>query len=719
MADGWITIGTELSTNKFDRQIAGLEKKMQKEEDKKIVIEAKLETQEQDLQQAINKTDELADAYQRLKQAQDEISAGGASLATFNTAQDLQNTYGSLEQIDSSFDKALTKQEQLQAKVEGTKLQYKGIVDKVNEYKTKIEGIQIDKKTAELNNMKKGFNGVGNSIEGVIKKVSRLVLGIFGIRSAFMLVRRASSELGTYDKQYATNLEYIRYVLTQAIAPILRYIVNLAATVLSYINAIAQAWFGVNLFANGSAESFKQMKAGAGAIEKSTGGVVKAVKDIKKQLAGFDEMNVLSDQSSGDTGGGGGAGGISAADLANLPEFDLSKIQGNVPKWMEWLLNNGKTVINILKLLGAALVGMKIANFLKSLGLLGEGFSAFQKLLLGLGIGLIIYGIYETVKGIIDFLNEPTLENFSRILVGIASILAGIAISMIAINAASPVGWIMLIVAAVVALTAAIVKNWDKIKETLAPIGKWIKEHIIDPVVEFFKGLWETIKKIFEPVIDFFKSIFETVGRNIQTSIDNIAKIFGFLYDKIKEIFEPIVNFFREKFNQAVDNIKRVFEPIITFFSEIWDRVKTKLSEFGAKVGETVGGAFKNVINATIGAIEWILNQPINAINSLIGVINKLGLNLGYLNTFNLPRLAVGGIVNVPNKGTLVGGAIAGESGPEGVIPLTDAQAMEILGEAIGRYITINATIENKMNGRTISRELAQIRNEQEFAYNM
>ena len=72
----------------------------------------------------------------------------------------------------------------------------------------------------------------------------------------------------------------------------------------------------------------------------------------------------------------------------------------------------------------------------------------------------------------------------------------------------------------------------------------------------------------------------------------------------------------------------------------------------------------------------------------------------------------------MPNKGTLVGSAIAGESGAEGVIPLTDAQAMERLGEAIGRYITINANIINKMNGRVLSRELQTIKNEQDFAYN-
>ena len=49
MADGYITIGTELSTDKFDKQIANLEKKMQKEEQKKIEKEVQIKNVEKDI----------------------------------------------------------------------------------------------------------------------------------------------------------------------------------------------------------------------------------------------------------------------------------------------------------------------------------------------------------------------------------------------------------------------------------------------------------------------------------------------------------------------------------------------------------------------------------------------------------------------------------------------------------------------------------------------
>ena len=74
---------------------------------------------------------------------------------------------------------------------------------------------------------------------------------------------------------------------------------------------------------------------------------------------------------------------------------------------------------------------------------------------------------------------------------------------------------------------------------------------------------------------------------------------------------------------------------------------------------------------------------------SLIDKIRKVpGLGgLQRLNTIKIPRLAKGGIINLPGRGVPVGSAIGGERGQEGVIPLTDSQQMALLGEAIGKYI--------------------------------
>lgn len=704
--DGEITIGTKLSTDKFDRQIANLEKKMKKEEDKGIVIGAKLSNQEQELEQARQKTDELADAYQRLKQAQDKLATGRATPMDFSTAQNLQNTFGSLEQIGTNFDRALTKQDQLEAKVENTRLQYNAINDKVSEYKQKIETIKIDKHASDVKKMQSGFTSVGNSVEQVTKKISRVILSIFGIRSALMIIRRASSDLANYDQDYANKLEYIRYVLAQAIAPVLHYIVNLAMTLLSYINAIAQAWFGVNLFANGSAENFKKMKAGAG-------GVSKAVKEIKKQLAGFDEVNVLSADS--DSGTSPGAGGVG---IGNLP--DLSKIQGKVPEWMQWILDHKDEILSALAGIAAAIVAMKLANLLKALGLIGNSLSAIKAIGIGLMVSSLVYGI----KSLIKYLKNPSWQNFGKVLQAIAGFILGLGLAIGNLPVA--------LVGAVALMTATVIKYWDDIQRFLQSkidwlVSKtdWVRDHlgevgvaiynrfifILQNTLNWLNAFFTSIKQIFDGIIQFIRGVFTG---NWQQAFDGLKNIAA-------GAFNIMVNTIIYIFNNLVNQISTKINIIKGFFQGAVNVIMGWFNKMGVSIPNAIAAKFKSIINSVLSAIENILNKPIGAINSLISQVNKLpGVRIGKLNNVKFGRLAVGGIVNMPNRGRLIGGqALAGESGAEGVIPLTDAQAMSTLGEAIGRYITINATIENRMNGKILSREIKQIRNNQDFAYNV
>lgn len=702
MADGYITIETKLYTNKFDKQVIDLEKKIKNEENKaQLRLKAKLQAEDElkrhkqailEIEQEYEKTSQQVEHLQSIMSKQSK----GISLTPqeFTDLQGSEKVIANNEKIGETLDKMYAKEVKLNNAVDRTTLAYKQTKDNVASYKAKIESVNLQKQQAQVSQLKKGFQKVNTSVSSSIKHIGRLALGIISVASAYRLMSSASSTLGQYDEQYATNLEYIRYLIAQAIAPALKYVVNLASTLLSYLNYILNAWFGITLFSKNSAKNFMSAKNSTGGISKNTG---KIKKDL--QTTAFDEMNILSDTSSDSAGGASSGGGAIA------PSIDPSMLQGEVPDWLKWIADNKDLVI-------MALVGIAggIALITKN-----------SKALLELGIFMIIKGIVDTVKAIVEFIKDPSWENFGEILEGLSGILFGVALAMLAVNAANPTAWIILLIALVVLLVAEIIKHWDEIKETLGKVGDWINENVIQPVAEFFKGLWDKIKEIFAPVIDFFKNIWDTVKENIKISIDNMKQIFSFLWDKIKEIFSPVIDWFREKFQKAYEKIKEVFSPIANFFGEIWDKVKNKLRDFGAKVGEVVGGAFKAVVNGVINALERILNNPINAINNLIDVINNVpGLHLTRLRTFNLPRLAKGTILNAPGRGVPVAGgtALAGEAGREAYLPLSDTQLLEELGSTIGKYITINANITNTMNGRIISRQLQKIQNDSNFAYN-
>ena len=140
--------------------------------------------------------------------------------------------------------------------------------------------------------------------------------------------------------------------------------------------------------------------------------------------------------------------------------------------------------------------------------------------------------------------------------------------------------------------------------------------------------------------------------------------------------------------------------------------------------------AFKNAFDGLVQIVKAPLNLIIDMLNAVINGLNKIKIDIPKwfpgdlsgksfgVNIKKIPRLSVGGIVNMPGRGVPIGGAIAGEVSKEGVIPLTDSQAMMELGQTIGKYININATVPVYVGNRQIAREIRKINANSDFATN-
>lgn len=761
--DGEITIGTNLSTDKFDKQIASLEKKMKKAEDKKIIIETRLTGQQNDLEQAIKKTDELSEAYQRLKKLQDTLAAGKATPGQFSEFQSLQEKYGSLEQLGANFDKALSKQDALELKVMQTKSRYDEVNQSLEEYKNTIESVELQKQVAQVDELKKhyqeignsvkdGFKGFGNSIQDSINKVARLALGIFGIRSAYMALRRASSDLASYDKQYATNLEYIRFALTQTIAPVLRYIVSLAATLLSYIYAILNTWFGIGQKVDISAKAFQRMKG-------SAGGAVKAVKELKKQLAGFDEITMLNDQADGGTSGG--VGGV------GMPSFDLSALSGKIPEWLQWILDHKQEVLEILAAVAAGLLAWKL------------GLNAIASI----GIGVAIYGVIQAVKALIKWIKDPTWKNFSKFLDGLATAIIGVGIAMVAMNATNPTGWIVILIGTIVLLIRTIgdlidanITNKAKIlsvKEAEEQL-KEAQDRLRDSTNQYVKAV-EDSEQAHQELIDAEKRN-KMSGEELYKLVEQGTLDYKDMNSAQREVYNAYLKNKQaeEDLSTATQNLKDATKEetkaslenqlALAYEAGEYDNLKTsvidaynqgKISAEEARdyieraMGQMNQTAQREFSQNIPGAIKDGLNPDKytnvfqrfkNRWNSFWGgLIKNINLDLkanmgsfggggggggmrakgGIFYPSMLPKLAVGGIINQPGSGVPYHGAIIGERGAEAVVPLTDTQQMELLGSTIGRYINLNATIPVYVGNRQIAREIKHINAEQDFAFNV
>ena len=448
-------------------------------------------------------------------------------------------------------------------------------IQKVKEQIDILEGKKL--KVNMFGSMKETVDDIGNGISKTIKKITRWGIAIFGVRSAYMAVRSAMGTISKNDEQLKADIDYIKDALAYTLEPIVRRIVDLIKQLMFYVGYLTKAWTGKNIFENAN---------------KSLKGANKQAKDLKKTMAGFDEMNVLN------SGGSTSGGGVS-------PSFDLTGLENmKEPKWLIMIKDIGQWIID-----------------------------NWQD---------VVFGLLLT-KLFIDLLSG----NWIAVVIDL----------------------IGLLVIAFFRVRDAIITIYEDGKVVLGTFLGWIYDKFIKPLGDFFGALWNGL------VIGFEKAI-----------------------NGIEKAFNSVVNFF-----------KNIINTIVGLFKTI-----------GTKVGDVIGSAFKTVINGVLKAIETILNKPIKAINSLLGVINKIpGIDLEKLPTFSLPRLAVGGIVNMPGRGVNYMGANIGERGAEGVIPLTNSQMMSELGKAIGQYVTINANITTNMNGRVISRELQKINNNSNFARNV
>ena len=594
--DGWVTIGTKLDTKDFESELKKTERNLEK-----------FQREEEKLNERQLKINVDLKAYEEEKKLIKEVTN-----ETLTKAQTQKETNSILsiekiriDELNTKYGKVLKENEDIGKKISENKLKQKLANQEVDDLRKKL-------------NLAGHIDKVGKSMDGVLKKVTRWGLAIFGIRSAYMFVRQSASTLSQYNEQIGKDLEYIRFALASMIQPVIEGIIKLAYKLLSYVGYIAKAWFGIDLFANASA---KAMNKGAKSAEK-----------MKKSLAGFDELNVMNEN--GTTGAMGGV----------MPSMNLQAPEDvDAPTWLKWIAENKDIILEVL---GGIAGGLLSIHF---------GLSEIK----GLGVGLLIAGVIGLVGDLKDLIEEmgETLdidkiswETFGKTLTHIGLIVVGLGII---------IGNVPVIVAgAIVIILGIIAKFWDKIKSFLSKLSNLLKEKM------------------------------GYVGQILSAPIDMVIDMLDGLFRGIKQIIKGIIQVCK---GDLAGGLKSIFKGI--------------------------GNIIIGVINAVVSAINAVI-YPIRKLIVSAGKIAGKDWTMDNIQIPKIPKLAKGGIVSMPSRGVPVGGAIAGERGREGVIPLTDAQSMQELGQAIGKYININATVPVYVGNKQIAREIRNIQADEDFAFN-
>ena len=256
---------------------------------------------------------------------------------------------------------------------------------------------------------------------------------------------------------------------------------------------------------------------------------------------------------------------------------------------------------------------------------------------------------------------------------------------------------IVLLVAAFVALAAVVAKtgiSTDEITAKITGIAAMIQANmpqIIETVVQTIVTLIQTIAQmapvlvegavtLFTGFVDALPIILPVLMQGIAQLIMSIVQalpgmavsliqaavsIARTLWQGVRQVFSGVVAWFGSIFGQAWQAVKNKFAGWASFWGGLWKTISNKFSAIGTKIASAIGGAVRSGVNGVISRIESIINSAVSIINGAINLINKIpGVSVGHVSTVSFPRLAKGGVLNGAQT------VIAGEAGPEAIIPL-------------------------------------------------
>ena len=603
----------------------------------------------------------------------------------------LSEAKSKMSQLRQQISQTATTQNKLSSFFEAFKQKIEQVKPSMSSIKNSFKG--LPKITQNITN---NIKGMGTGLRQGIGNVMKYAMALFSLRSIYSVLSGCAntwlSSQNAGAKQLSANIEYMKYAMGSALAPVIQFVTNLVYQLMKAIQSVAYALTGVNIFAKASASSYASMAGNA-----------KKAKNETKSLSNIhSEINNVSDNNSNSDSGSGGT---------TAPSFDLSKVDNTANSIIDAIKNGdwyqvGATIgeklneamnsipwdkiqntakkigTNLAQLLNGFIamtdwnqVGNTFAQGLNTVIYFGQSFvNTFDFSKLGKSIGTTISSTIRNIdwkalgdtlssgiKGIFDTISG-FFENFDWTVVvdGLFNFIEGFDWNGVSESIFNALG------SAFASFINLGMILGEKINEAIDEAGNFFSEKIKEcggNIVEgIFKGIIEAlgnlgqwvIDHIFTPFIEGFKNVFgihspSTVMAELGTyMIQGLLDGISSLVYSIKQIWENIKQTAISIFNSVKDNISNIFNNIKNIASNIWNNITS------------------NIRNAVSNIKNGIVQNFQNAYNSIQNIFSNIGSFFSGVwsrirNTFS-------------SLGTSIGNAISGavKSGINGVISLIE-----------------------------------------------
>lgn len=265
----------------------------------------------------------------------------------------------------------------------------------------------------------------------------------------------------------ANSLRILSAQLTQMKRALGNVISVIVVRFIPYIQAmvqvITQAAASLARLFGFNAEDFEADLSGLGGglaggfedAEESLDGVSGSLNKIKKQLMGFDELNIINNPENGG-GGGSGSGGIGGAGL-NLDALEYDFLKNLKMTKIDELKDKVKDILADIGSIGTAIAGWKLLNFSKQLAAVMPEVASLLEIVSGIAIA--IAGFSLEFRGAEEIGNGTAgLWDYIKTAIGAA---LGIAGSLIVFGT-GPLGWTIGIVGVVSVFIAGFTVGYNE-----------------------------------------------------------------------------------------------------------------------------------------------------------------------------------------------------------------------------------------------------------------
>ncbi len=468
-----------------------------------------------------------------------------------------------------------------------------------------------------------------SAFKGLTGTVGTFTMALLGARSAYTLIRKATSQILSDNQQLANTVNTIWNGIVAAITPAVNAIVSTFATILNYVISIISYISSIDVLGF--------MKKAQKKANSATSGSGSSTKKQEQQYS-FDTAETIQKQDSSSSGG--------VANDVNDSYLKGVKLSGTLLDYA----NKLKAIWADIQQIGANLwngvkEGLKYMNS-------GQRILEVGKRLLDKLLDDIKKCTEATVEWSANLDFGPLFNAIATVLESLEPILSRIGDLAVFIytDAILPIAsWVIeSALPTFLEATASVLDFISAIIEASLPGLKDLWENVIKPLGEY---LGNTFLAILEDVQSWYESATEWINEN-QELISALAEALGILavtlvtiYGAL-EILNAVMTITSAIFAVLTSPITLVIAAIVALIAIVillakhWDEVKEKAVEcwdnivatfqgawewFDTNIVQPIAEGFSNLINSVV---EWVVNCWNNIVSTFQGAWNWFDTNV-------------------------------------------------------------------------------------------